>query len=371
MSQPKPSLVVFGYAFAHRKTQDFLLELLAAGYRDVSVLAAPWVPLGRRDNEHYFPQTLRLAPPRLAREICEAFDLRYLEAAHDDLNRARALQQSAGARLGIIAGARILKQGVIDLFADGIVNFHPGKLPDTAGLDAFYYSLEKDIPLGITAHLIDSRIDAGMQLFFEETPIASADSIETVQHNNFQTQIQALRRFLGAMKNGELNPVAIDRPGRNMPLGPEQKRAALARFAEWRERRVRAQRGLELLSACKAGERAVAAKLLAENPALIEFRSPEGWTPLIVAAFHQHSHLVSFLLERGADPNAAGRNGTTPLMYGKTALLHSETPDWQLLAILIDGGADLRCVDRHGHDIFHYVAAAGDTRLLEWLQGRK
>jgi phosphoribosylglycinamide formyltransferase-1 len=368
MNAVKPPLFIFAYSFAHRKTHDFLLECAAAGYRQVSVLAAPWVELGYRDDNNYFPRTLQDVPPRPAKDLCHAFGFAYLERPHDDLAGIRAFRESSEARMGVIAGARILKRGVIDLFADGVVNFHPGKLPETAGLDAFYQSLEQDIPVGVTAHLIDSRIDAGRQLFFEETPIGPGDSPEAVLHNNYQTQIEALRRFLELVDRGELSSVAIDRPFRNLPLQPAQKRAALGRFAEWRQARHTTQQEARLLLACKAGDLALTAKLLAESPALISCRSPEGWTPLIVAAFHQRRQMVSLLLDHGADPNEAGTNGTTPLMYGKTALLHSESADYELLEVLLKAGADLRRQDRHGKDIFDYVSAAGDARLLEWLQ---
>jgi phosphoribosylglycinamide formyltransferase-1 len=370
MSGAKPPIVVFAYAFAHRKTQDFLLELLSAGYRQISVIAAPWAALPHRDDNCYFPTTLQHVLPRPAHELCEVFGLRYVATPHDDHAAIKSVVEEAGARLGIIAGARILRRAVVDLFAEGVVNFHPGKLPETAGLDAFFYSLKRNVPFGVTAHFIDGRVDAGMQLFFEETSIGPTDSPEAVLHNNYQSQIKALRRFLDLLQSDALSLSAVDRPYRNMPMEPDQKRLALASFAEWRAARLNAQRATNLLSACEQGDLSTAATILAEDPQLIEHRSQEGWTPLIIAAYSQHLDLVRSLLKLGADPNATGRNGTTPLMYAKTGLLHNSAAGYELLEILLNAGADLRRQDRHGRDILDYASAAGDVRMLEWLNSR-
>ena len=43
----------------------------------------------------------------------------------------------------------------------GILNFHPGLLPDIRGLDSVLWSIEKNYPIGVTAHLINNKIDAG------------------------------------------------------------------------------------------------------------------------------------------------------------------------------------------------------------------
>jgi ankyrin repeat protein len=167
-----------------------------------------------------------------------------------------------------------------------------------------------------------------------------------------------------------LNPGRIERPYRNLPLEPDQKQSNLERFVTWREARLADQSAKKLVCACETGDLAVATAILDERPELVEHRTPEGWTPLIVAAFNQHPHLIAHLVELGANPNVAGRNGTTPLMYAKTALLHDETADYKSLEILLESGGDPRLRDSYGHDIFHYVNVAGDVRMLEWLKKR-
>jgi len=249
-------IAVFAYAFAHRKTQDFLLELAAAGFRDVTVIGAPWKALPHSDPNHYFPTMLRSAPSLATPDVCRALGFAFHECEHDDVDAIAELRTGAGFQLGVISGARIIKRAVIELFDEGILNIHPGKLPETAGLDLFFYTITKGVPMGVTAHYIDPRVDAGDELFFEETPLGPDDTIEVVQSNNYQSQIRALRRFIAGRDAGTLTRQPVDRPRKNDPMTPEEKRAAVETFPNWRIAQCRAQHGRALLSACHQGDAA-------------------------------------------------------------------------------------------------------------------
>ncbi len=366
MKRSEP-IAVFAYAFSHKKTQDFLLELAAAGFVEVHVIGAPWKALPHADPYRYFPTMLRSAPALATQQVCGALGFNFHECEHDDIAAITALRDKTKFRLGIISGARIIKRNIIDLFDEGILNIHPGKLPETAGLDLFYYTITKGVQLGVTAHYIDPRVDAGDELFFEETQLGPDDTIEVVQYNNYQSQIRALRRFIEMRDAGTLTPRPVDRPRKNEPMPPQQKRTAVEAYSNWRVAQYRAQTGRALLAACREGDAATAEKLLAAIPDLVEFRSSEGWTPLIVAAHGQHRNVVFTLLANGADVNACGLRGTTVLMYAKEALLGREAPDFTILQALLDAGADPMRHDAAGKDIFHYLQAAGDTTIASWL----
>ncbi len=370
MTRSEP-IAVFAYAFAHRKTQDFLIELAAAGYSNVTVIAAPWKPLPHADSNRYFPTMLRQVPALGTPELCRALGFAFYECEHDDVARISSLRHEAGFRLGIISGARIIKRAVIELFDEGILNIHPGKLPETAGLDLFFYTIVKGVAMGVTAHYIDQRVDAGDELFFEETPLGPDDTIEAVQSNNYQSQIRALRRFILERDAQTLTRTPVDRPRKNEPMPPEEKRRAVDAFLNWRVAQFRVQQGRALLAACGAKDPAKVERLLTTFPDLIEFRSPEGWTPLIVAAHGQKKDVVDVLLAHGADANACGKKGTTVLMYAKTALVGQAAPDLSILRALLDAGADPARHDALGKDIFHYLRASGDSEIATWLSNQQ
>lgn len=367
MKRDEP-LAVFAYAFPHRKTQDFITELVAAGYRDIWVIAAPWKKLLHSDRNAYYPKTLSPPPPHDTRTLCANLGLHYVECLHDDVAEIGRLRDANYIKLGIISGARILKRAVIELFPDGILNIHPGKIPETSGLDLFFYTIKHRVPMGVTAHFIDPRVDAGSELFFERTRIGPQDTPETVETNNYYSQIRALRKFLRQRHDGALAPKPVVRPVKNSPMTPEEKRQVMNEFPVWRSAQYIVQQREALFRACKKGNKEIAQAVLNELPDLLESRSEDGWTPLIVAAFNQSLMVVDMLLSGGANPNATGTKGTTVLMYAKTQLLNCDDPDYSILERLLAAGADLQRHDGFGKKVIDYVELEGDSVLADWLR---
>ena len=331
------------------------MELALSGIRDVCVIAAPFEKLPAMDRAVYIPKTLQIPEPQDTRTVAKCLGFDYVEMPHSDIEALSGVIAEKGLRIGIIAGARILKRAIIEAFPEGIVNFHPGKIPETSGLDAFFYTIESGVDAGVTTHFIDPRVDAGHMLYFDALDIGPDDSAEVLQENGYKLQLVALRRFLADKEAGRLEPIPVDRPFKNKPMTPDKKWEMLRRFPAWRAERHLAQMTAKLHAASAAGQVERVATLLDSYPGLLETRTPEGWTPLILAAFHQHIKTVELLLTRGADANATGRKGTTAIMYAKTALLEAETPDTSMLDLLIAHGADPARCDMFGLNILHYV----------------
>jgi len=95
---------------------------------------------------------------------------------HNDLAPVLEMQNAS---MGVILGARIIKQHIIDCFPKGIINIHPGALPENRGLDNFKWALFKNIPMKITAHLIDSAIDRGRKICELTVPLFKTDTIDS------------------------------------------------------------------------------------------------------------------------------------------------------------------------------------------------
>jgi methionyl-tRNA formyltransferase len=69
--------------------------------------------------------------------------------------------QESNYELAIQGGTGILKKGIIELFRYGILNFHPGDLPEYRGCSAPEWQLYEGKPLIVTCHLVDQGIDTG------------------------------------------------------------------------------------------------------------------------------------------------------------------------------------------------------------------
>ena len=86
-----------------------------------------------------------------------------------------------------------------------------------------------------------------------------------------------------------------------------------------------------------------------------------GKTGLMAAASRNHTSVMRFLLEQGADPNRRNANGTTPLMFAKTAAF--AYGDCTGMQVLIDAGADRNARDKAGLTALEYtVQRAGMVR---------
>jgi ankyrin repeat protein len=120
---------------------------------------------------------------------------------------------------------------------------------------------------------------------------------------------------------------------------------------------------LDIFSACMAGAHERVAKLIGNEPALINTYSHDGWTPLHLAAFFAQPSVVQALLERGAEVNARARNGTTnmPLHAGATGR------NLDVVRALVEHGADVNARQEGGFTALHSAALSGDVEMARFL----
>jgi len=346
------SIIVFGYAFPHKKTYDFLNILNNEGFKSISVIAAPKIKLKSNSNIDN-----KESNTHNVKNLCDSLDLNYFECQHNDIQKIKEIKNKYNADLAIISGARIIKAEIIELFDEGIINFHPGKIPETSGLDSFYYSIKNNCSMGITVHFIDKRVDAGKFILFEEIKIEINDTTEGLRKKIYASQLNALNRFLKNYLHKENNFKEIDRPYKNLPLSLSEKENVLLDFNEWKENQINIQNAIELdfFSCCKLGKIDRVMHILNKNAYLLNQHNPEGWSAIIIASFWQNIEIVSYLLKLGAKPNDQGVNGTTVLMYAKTKIVDDSDPDMSLLKLLINNGAKINKKDNYGKDIFYYL----------------
>lgn len=363
----KKLIALFSYDFPHRKTQDFIFDLVASGMKEFVVIAAPKKVLKHNDGNSYFPISLQLSPPFSTEELCRNLGLPFFRIEHEDVAAINCLRDRYGFDFAIISGARIIPESVIDLFDNGIINFHPGKIPETSGLDALYFSIEKAASIGVTTHYIDNRVDAGRLVHFDELIIGPIDTPEIVMENIYHLQRTALKRLITDFLSGSIVSTPIHRPLKNEPMMADAKRDAIVKFCAWRAYRYTTQQRSLLFGACERGDINQACQILDQVPDFLTSVDENGWTPLIVASFNQRSELVNMLLLSGANPNSTGRNGTTPLMYAKTKLINLSNADYSILDVLIKHGADCLRKDRFGKSVIDYVRATDDKRMIDYF----
>lgn len=225
------SIVLFAYDFPHRKSHDFMLSLFLHSFEVDCVIGAPRVNLGGlRPSTRVKP---RLNPGMSPRHLCEKLGYEYVVVPHGSAECIQLLKERRLA-IGLVAGARILPPSVIELFSKGIVNFHPGLIPEARGLDAMQWSLTNQIPLGVTAHYIDKRVDAGRIIEKRQISLYEDDTLIDLSLRLYETQVEMLPEVLSACIENDpasLPSVGKSKPNKKMPEELEKQLSyALAKY---------------------------------------------------------------------------------------------------------------------------------------------
>ena len=78
-----------------------------------------------------------------------------------------------------------------------------------------------------------------------------------------------------------------------------------------------------------------------------------GWTPLIVAAYHNSYDIVKFLVGNGANINGTNYNGTTVIMFAKNGSI--STGSFKSLDYLLECGANPNKKDNSEKNLYDYI----------------
>jgi len=71
----------------------------------------------------------------------------------------------------VLGGTRIIRGKVLEFPRDGVINAHPGLLPDCRGSASPAWSVYHDIKIGSTCHICAPGIDTGDILARREIPV--------------------------------------------------------------------------------------------------------------------------------------------------------------------------------------------------------
>jgi uncharacterized protein len=119
----------------------------------------------------------------------------------------------------------------------------------------------------------------------------------------------------------------------------------------------------DIFAASALGLRARVGELLDSDRTLIDGYSPDGWTPLHLAAFFGQLETARMLLDRGAKVQALSINAmrNTPL-HAAVARSHAEVAE-----LLIASGAQVRARQHGGWTPLHAAAQNGNVTLVRSL----
>lgn len=219
------TLGIITYDTRHLKTEQILLRL--AGRYDIRVYALPYVqrPAKKVLFQHRPDQSAAVHP----RDICQRFGLPYIPVESD-------VQIDNACDLYLITGAGILSAEC--LRGKRVLNGHPGVIPAARGLDAFKWSIYDGIPLGVTLHYIDERVDVGKVVSIVPTPVFPSDTLETLARRHYENEIRLLVNFEEYLHHPQ-NPFAGIAQGESTRrMKEEQERELPLRFERYKQKTV-------------------------------------------------------------------------------------------------------------------------------------
>jgi folate-dependent phosphoribosylglycinamide formyltransferase PurN len=222
---------IFGYDFVHYKTNAIVRDTFVNGFSIGAVFLAPKINYALDGSKVSIDEDSKNLE---IREFCKINHIPVYRVEHNDTSSIAALVKNHNINIGLIGGAKIIHKATIETFKLGIINYHPGRIPETSGLDSIYRTIENSIPPCVTVHLIDSKVDAGLFVLESIVEVFKDDSIEIISKRILNKQIELNYLTLKGFQKKTFTLPKIHRPRKNNRLSIDQKKEIASHFDNWK-----------------------------------------------------------------------------------------------------------------------------------------
>ena len=154
----------------HPYAREMLSQLLSGGFvPEALVLEASEVADSERQKFLRRIEGHPLAPPLEAQALEHGIPMHTVP-----VHTSEALMELLGEKpldLLVLGGTRIIRGPILDYPRFGVINSHPGLLPDCRGSASPAWSVYHDIPIGSSTHFCDNGVDTGDLLLRREVAV--------------------------------------------------------------------------------------------------------------------------------------------------------------------------------------------------------
>ena len=173
-NMPKPN---FAYLLLkeHPYGREMLKQLISEGFIPEIIITEDSV-IADEEREKFLK---RIEGNRIAERIesqLEKLSQKGIDVEHVEVpihNSEEVMPHIRELDLDIIVfgGTRIIRGEILDYPKHGVVNSHPGLLPECRGSASPAWSVYHDIPIGSSTHFCDNGVDTGQLLLRREVPV--------------------------------------------------------------------------------------------------------------------------------------------------------------------------------------------------------
>ncbi|MDP6907034.1 MAG: SDR family oxidoreductase [Candidatus Thalassarchaeaceae archaeon] len=107
----------------------------------------------------------------------------------------------------VFGGTRIIRGNILDHPKDGVINSHPGLLPECRGSASPAWSVYHDIPIGSSTHFCDNGIDTGELLLRREVPVKRGMTYEDLCYETLVLAGVLMKEALMAYVSGKWSEI--------------------------------------------------------------------------------------------------------------------------------------------------------------------
>jgi methionyl-tRNA formyltransferase len=161
----------------HPYGREMLIQLLQAGHIPLAIIEES-SNIAEEEKRKFLE---RIKGYRVAPKITTLLkdkDIPRYKVPHHNKRQCIELLLKLKPDLGVLGGTRIIRKRVLEIPPDGMLNSHPGLLPEVRGSASPAWSVYYDIPIGSTCHFIDTNIDTGDIVLRREIPVHRGDTYE-------------------------------------------------------------------------------------------------------------------------------------------------------------------------------------------------
>ncbi len=185
----------------HPYARAMLARLLAAGYVPASIVLED-SSVATEEREKFLA---RIAGHPLAPTIAEqaaGADVPVHTLPEHTSDALLALYAGRPLDLLVLGGTRILRGPILSYPRHGVVNSHPGLLPECRGSASPAWSVYHDLPIGASTHFCDEGIDTGDLLLRRELAVTRGETYEDLCYRTLVLAGELMAEALVAYDQG-------------------------------------------------------------------------------------------------------------------------------------------------------------------------